>query len=173
MVIYMQQARMVNPAEIRLLDPTEIDLYDNNEPTEYLNKLDDKIGDVIDFDTHIENLSAMAVVNGKYVGIGFDHQQAAERTLKELKELPYTLSRGFVDLHNKIGFLITYTFNSESGIIRMLRKRCRRSLPDNGEPVIDFNKIAEVAKRQYNLNKIYALGVPNGNQITRLAKRLY
>ena len=152
--------------EIKLID--NLDLFEPIDLSTLLNN-GDKVGDTADFSTNVGNLPALAIINNEYANYGFDHQAAAEKALDEAKCKPYTVSRGFIDLNNRIAFLILYA-DKGGAFIRMLQSKAKR-YPDKGEPVVDFDKAAQKVKDKFNLIKVYALGVPSGNQVTRLAKK--
>ena len=129
----------------------------------------DKVGDTTDFNVHVAELPALAIINSEYAAYGFDHQAAAEKALREARCKPYTVSRGFIDLNNRVAFLILYTDNGSS-FLRMLQRLAKR-YPDKGEPTVDFDKAAQHVKDMFNLEKVYALDHPTGGQVTRLAKK--
>ena len=133
---------------------------------------DDKIGDIINCDEHVESLPALAVINNKYVGVGFDHQDAVENIIHQVKVKPYTVSRGFVDLNNHIAFLITYAANKNIDPTIGFILRHYPDYKDEGEPTIDFKEAARLIKEQIHVEKVYALWEPDIGQHTRLAKKL-
>ena len=148
------------------------EIFNPSDLSEDLLKNNDKVGDVININKNVEELPALAVVNGKYIGVGIDHQAAAEKVIREVQVKPYTVSRGFFDIYDKVAFLITYV-DKKGSFIGMLQS-VYGDYKDEGMPTNsdDFSFIARCVKQQLQAKKVYALHIPETGQLTRLAKKI-
>ena len=120
--------------EIHLLD----DYQTTNADVSKLLSSNDKVNDVLDFDSNIADLPAMAVINGKYIDKGFDHQAAATKALTEYKVYPYSVNRGFIDTSAGVAFLILYT-DTKGPFIHYLQTQADEYKKEAYVPV-DFHK---------------------------------
>lgn len=133
----------------------------------------DKIGDDIKFDLHVENLPAMAIINGLYPGIGYNHLVAAIQAVRKYQVYPQLISRGFIDESTGIAFIIPFK-RADDSFIQYLQRKYRRfrdnEISMSYNPDINFNITAASIKSKLNLQKVYAYGSSKG--LHRLAKRL-
>ena len=136
-----------------------------------LANINDNIGDTIDFNQNVGSLSAMVIINGKYTGIGFDHQDAAEKAIDQFSTYPLSETRGFFDRENKIAFIISGIFEGKNdGFGKYLRnyytRHCDSDDHINESINKDFNKMSEYVKQQLNAKKVYLY---DGPVLTRTA----
>ena len=161
---------MIDNKTIKLLDIDDIDLFEENRTdVKSLINNNDKIGDDIKFTVHINDLPALAIINGLYPGIGIDHQAAAEKALKNFPVYPEFVSRGFIDRPNGIAFIMTHP--ETGGFIRYLQGMSNRLHFKKQPANTDWKVTAKSIKEKLNIQKVYALQVPDNDHLRRLAKK--
>ena len=148
-------------------------LYDENISTDLsaLVNNGDKKGDEVEFTVHVENLPAVAIINGLYPGVGFDHQAAATTAIKKYKIYPESVSRGFMDTRTNIVFIILH--HEAGSFLKYLQKYVASEYINNKNfnPNISFDETAQAIKDKLHANKVYALYTPDAQHIYRLAKK--
>ena len=147
------------------------DRYKTVNSTKQLAQLNDEIKEITNFPNYNMYDDAIAIINGHYLDIGFDHQDAILKILNKYKVKPESLIRGFIDMNNKIVFIFTYIAKS-GAYLKMAQRHAelKKYTKIDNNIINNIDDIAEIIKRELNINKVYALHCPKGNQVQRLAK---
>ena len=145
--------------------------YKTVDNAQQLAQLDDEIKEITNFPKYDIYETAVAIIDGRYPSMGFDHQNAMERAAKKYKIMPRSLIRGFIDTDNRLAFIFIGIING--GPFLKYAQHFAKTynyIEDSNDIINNIDDIAKMIKKELNINKVYALHYPEANQVQRLAK---
>lgn len=142
---------------------------------EELAAIKDKKNDDVELGSDLnpgETNNKFVVINGKYAEIAdIEHFEGLESFIARNKIKPKALLRGYVDLSNKIVFLLDKELYpiSDKELIELFGTEILNYKDE--EIINDYSEIANIVKSQLKVNKVYIWNIYDIT-ITRLAKKI-